>query len=105
MKLRVKVSTNQEQSTARSRMERVVIAVGACIAQAIVALYTLVAGSGWSGITYTVAVSQAGLALVVIVGLAFIIRRPWLLFLVPLLCTVLSIALGTLGEQTGETGF
>ena len=60
--------------------------------------------SGLGGITYTVAVYQSGLALGVIVVLAFIIRRPWLLFLVPLLSAVLSIALGVLGAQMGETG-
>jgi uncharacterized membrane protein len=89
--------SNQEPAAARSpqnvQIERGVLTVGACVVQAIIAFYTWVAGLGWSGITYTVAVSQSLLAFGVIILLAAIIRRPWLLFLVPLLSLALTVAL------------
>jgi hypothetical protein len=94
VKLWVKGSTNQEPGSARSQSERAVIAAGVFLVQAIIAFYTWVAGLGWSGITYTVAVFQSLLALGVIVLLALIVRRPLWLFLVPLLSLALSVALG-----------
>jgi hypothetical protein len=101
--------SNQEPAAARSpretQIERGVIVVGVCVVQALVAFYTFVAGLGWTGVTYTVAVSQSVLAFGVIAALAAIVRRPSLLFLVPLVSLALSVALGLLGEDMGDTGY
>lgn len=87
-----------------SRRTRVADAVLACILGIVFLAPTLAMGLGWSGWTYTAAVTQSVIAIFLTAPIALLASRSWWAYLVPFLSAVLTGMLIAVGEQIGHTG-